>query len=157
MCIRDRNCLLERIYIGMFHQSPQNVARVPTGASSLNTLPQVTWVRLAGYKPAIFLCTGRCITPLGRFYTFDISTEGILPASKKGRRRRRKTSLRELSEDVSFGIGNLLGCRAIEKTAPEGCYIHRRMWHSSICAAGTQVRAYRCYGRYWGCTLPAHT
>ena len=66
---------------------------------------------------------GRCITPpLGRSSMVDISTVGIVPEPK---RSALETSRRELSEDVSFGIGTLL---VVEQSSfekpPEGCDIH---------------------------------
>ena len=54
--------------------------------------------------------TRRCIshyhTPLGRLSRLEASTGGIVSVPKKSAL---KTSRRELSEDVSFGIGTLLG------------------------------------------------
>ena len=44
-------------------------------------------------------------TPLGRFSMVDISTVRIVSVSK---RSAAETSRRELSEDVSFGIGTVL-------------------------------------------------
>ena len=60
----------------------------------------------------------RCLShqpPLGRFSVLDISIVGRLAAPK---RSPLETSLRELSEDVSFGIGTLLVGRAIELGKP---------------------------------------
>ena len=49
----------------------------------------------------------RCVShPLGRFSTVDISTVGIVPPVPT--RSASEISLRELSEDVSFGVGALL-------------------------------------------------
>ena len=44
-------------------------------------------------------------TPLGRFSMLDISTVGIVSVPK---RSALEASRRELSEDVSFGVGTLL-------------------------------------------------
>ena len=43
----------------------------------------------------------------------DIPTVGIVPIVPVPKRSAFETSLRELSEDLSFGIGTLFGCRAI--------------------------------------------
>ena len=48
---------------------------------------------------------------MARFPMADISTVGIVSVPK---RSVPETSRRELSEDVSLGIGNPLGCREIE-------------------------------------------
>ena len=74
---------------------------------------------------------GRCTshTPGPMFpcsIMLDISTSGIMPVPNTSASQ---TSSRDLSEEVSFGIGNPLGSRSLElsKTAPGVCGIHRRI------------------------------
>ena len=50
-------------------------------------------------------------TPMARFSMLATSTVGIVPVPK---RSAPETSRLEFFEDVSFGIGNRLGCREIE-------------------------------------------
>ena len=67
--------------------------------------------------------------PLGRFSMVDISTVGIVSVPK---RSALKSSRRELSEYVSFGIGSVLvrywhplGCRAVEfGKPPQRCVMY---------------------------------
>ena len=64
--------------------------------------------------------------PLGRFPMVDISTVGIVSVPKTSAL---KTSRRELSEGVWFGIGTSDPLLVVEQssleTAPVGCDIHR--------------------------------
>ena len=61
----------------------------------------------------------------------DIPTVGIVSVPK---RSALEASRRELSEDASFGIGTLLVVEqsSLEKTAPGGCDIHRRVRYSTV-------------------------
>ena len=78
----------------------------------------ILWVsKRVPYIPYRILCTVYH-TPLGRFSVVDISTVGIVPVPQ---RSALETRVRELSQDVSFGIDTLLD---IERTSlenlPEG-------------------------------------
>ena len=60
-------------------------------------------------------------TPRDRFSVLDISTVGKSATGAKKKSRRRKRLGREISDDVSFVIGTLFGCRAMElEKTPQG-------------------------------------
>ena len=97
--------------------------------------------------------------PPGRFSILDISTAvvGLNNCSAGAKRSGLETSRRELSEDGSFGIGTLLGCRATELGTPSPgvCGVHRRIRyqmhhnhqpHEAARAAGVRGNNTGCIG-----------
>ena len=71
--------------------------------------------------------------PVGRFHMVDISTAvGTVTVPKPSAL---ETSRREISEDVSFGVGTLLVVeQSSQENRPRGgwCYIHRRVYTAFV-------------------------